>query len=506
VEALSRTDEQEAVAMGTAFAPSHQTLPPDAARLLRLLALHPGPAFGVEAVSALAAVAVPQARMLLDVLADAGVLERTAPGRHRFAQDRRPEPPRGERAALRRVLDWYLHTAHAAQQRIAPQADPVPLDAPAGGVIPRSFSTYDQAVDWSEREHPNLAHAARAAEAAGFTAHAWQLPAVLWGAYPPSAGARAWLPVGETGLRAARRARNRAAEAALLDGLGAAYARTGRLPEALTCHEDALAIRRDLGSGSGEATALRGAGLVHLAARRLTETEAQLTEALALFETLDAPHRQAVTRTDLAATHLEAGRLPQAADTVHEALATLRTAGDKQALGCALNVLSAVQLETGEPQQALRSAEEAMELALHLRNHTLEARWILTLAAAQHLLTRHAEALTSCHRSATLHRRLGDRRGEALAWQGAGRAFHAMGRTREATAFLSQAAKVHHELGTPWQVARALDGLATALDGDQPEQARRHRREALNILATYDDPRATAVRRRIRELLDGAGR
>jgi tetratricopeptide (TPR) repeat protein len=504
VEALPRTNEEEAVVMGTAFAPLHPALPPDAARLARLLALHPGPRFGVEAVSALAAVAPPRARMLLDVLTDAGLLERTAPDRHRFPEDHHPELPRDQHAALRRVLDWYLHTAAAAQRWISPHAEPVPL-GPADGVTPRSFATYDQAVDWSEREHPNLVHAARAAEQTGLDGHAHQLSAVLWNAHPPSAGSRPWLPVGEAGLRAARRARDRAAEAALLDNLGTAYRQTGRLPEALACHEEALAMGRALGDGRGEATSLLGLGAVHLAARRLTEAGTHFRQALALFEAVGATHWRAVALTHLAATHHEAGRLPEATRAIHEAETAHRREGAERALAEALCTLSAVRLEHGALEAALTAADQAVTLSLGLRARPLEARCLLHLGNAQQALAGHGDALASYHRSATLHRRLGDRTREALAWHGAGQTYHRTGRDSEAAAFHSQAARAHRELGDTWNEARALDGFAAALRPEHPGTARRHWIEALRLLTGHCDPRAAEMRRQIENQLTQSG-
>ncbi|MGO4421959.1 NB-ARC domain-containing protein, partial [Streptomyces sp. MCAF7] len=122
--ALSTGDEQDADAVRSVFAWSYRALPPDAARLFRLLGLHPGPAFGLGAVSALAGVSVRQARQLLDVLVGAHLLEQTAPDRFEFhdllrayatEQSRLDETADSRAGALRRVLDWYLHTADAAQ-------------------------------------------------------------------------------------------------------------------------------------------------------------------------------------------------------------------------------------------------------------------------------------------------------------------------------------------------------------------------------------------------------
>ena len=63
---------------------SCQALPAAARRFYRLLSLVPGPDFGTGLASAAAAVSLPEAVALLDVLTAASLLEETADGRFRF--------------------------------------------------------------------------------------------------------------------------------------------------------------------------------------------------------------------------------------------------------------------------------------------------------------------------------------------------------------------------------------------------------------------------------------
>ncbi|MFC3994862.1 ATP-binding protein [Nocardiopsis sediminis] len=193
-DTLDTGDEEESGAVRSVFSWSYRALPDDAARMFRLLGLHPGADFGIAAAAALAGISVRRARHLLDVLVGAHVLEQTAPDRFEFHdllrafasdQARQEEPRGGQEAALRRLLDWYLHTADAAQALVNPGEERVALDPPAEGVSPPAFSEYDQAVDWSERENTNFLPVVRAAEKAGFDRHAWQIPVVLWNARGP---------------------------------------------------------------------------------------------------------------------------------------------------------------------------------------------------------------------------------------------------------------------------------------------------------------------------------
>ncbi|MFI0779811.1 ATP-binding protein [Streptomyces sp. NPDC021212] len=508
-EALSTGEEQDADAVRSVFAWSYRALSPDTARLFRLLGLHPGPEFGVEAVAALAGISVRKARQSLDVLVGAHLLEQTAPDRFEFHdllrayatdQARLEETPDSRAAALRRVLDWYLHTADAAQGLMAPARDRLELDPADEQVAPLSFSDHDQAVDWAERERKNLITAVHAAEKAGLDRYAWQLALVLWSVPAPSAPVAEWLVAGEIGLGAVRRLGDRAGEAGLLQSVGFTYRQLHRLTESRDAHQEALTIRRELGDARGEAAALNALGLIALRMRRLDEAEGHFTRALDLFRDLGGEHWEAVTRANLATAHREAGRLTEAADQLDQALAVHRRMGNRRSVGNALRLRSAVLRERGEPDAAVQAAQDAVDIALELRDRVAEAYWLLYLGDAQQAAGRFAEALTSYQRSAALHRRLGDRGREALAWQGTGETYRRLERHDEAAAFHRRAAGAQQDLGDAWQQAIALDGLAAAsLSGEEGDAvaARRHWADALRLVDGYRDARAGRLRERI---------
>lgn len=505
--ALSTGDEQDAEAVRSVFAWSYRALPPDAARLFRLLGLHPGPAFGLGAVSALAGISVRQARQLLDVLVGAHLLEQTAPDRFEFhdllrayatEQSRLDETADARAATLRRVLDWYLHTADAAQSWITPAREHVSLDPADEKAAPLSFADYDQAVDWSEREQSNLVAAVRAAEKAGLDCYAWQLSAVFWSAQAPSAAVTDWLVTGEIGLRAVRRLGSRVGEAKILESFGFAYRRLNDLPKALNAHREALTIRRELSDPRGEASALNALGLLALRTRRLRDAEEHFVRALAVFHELGAAHWEAVARGNLASAQFDAGRLAEAESNLEQALVVHERMANKGSVGNVLRMCSAIHLERGEPGEAARTVHEALDIALELRDRVMEGYWLLYVGDAQQALGQCAEALISYQRSATIHRRLGDRSREALAWYGAGRTYQRLERNGEAADFFRRAAAVHQELGDSWHHALALDGLATSLSAEDAVAARRHWSDALRLLADYDDARAVKLRERIR--------
>jgi tetratricopeptide (TPR) repeat protein len=511
-DALSTGEDEEAEAVRTVFAWSYRALPDQAARLFRLLGLHPGPEFGLHAAAALAGLATGRVRHLLDSLVGAHLVEQTAPDRFQFHgllrayaidQAQHEEPPAERDAALLRVLQWYLHTADAAQDWISPAEDHLDLGPSAEGVRPLAFSDYDAAVDWAERDHVNLLQAVRTANATGHDRLAWQLSAALWNAQAPSAPGADWQAVGRIGLEAARRLGDRRAEGQLLATAGMAFVRINQLAKSLECHQHSLAIWRELGDRLGEAHALNLIGLNHLRSRRPDDAAGHFEQAIGVFESLGSAHWAATALSNLAGALQRAGRLPEATAAARRALAAHRTLSNQRGEGNILRLMSDLQREQDEPAQALASAQAAVDIALGLRNQRLEGYWLITLGDAQQANGQFADALTSYQRSQTLHRRLGDRGRQALAWQGAGEVYRRLDRHSEAADFHRQAAASQHDVGDAWHEALALDGLGAALLDKDPEAARRHWRQALSLLADFDDARAARQRASLERRLAG---
>ncbi|WP_378577046.1 ATP-binding protein [Nocardiopsis mangrovi] len=513
-DALDTGDEDEAGTVRSVFSWSYRALPEDVARMFRLLGLHPGPDFGIEAAAALSGTSVRRTRHLLDALVGVHVLEQTAPDRFEFHdllrvfaadQAQREEPLEERQGALRRLLHWYLHSADAAQHFITPTEQQVRINPPDDGVAPLTFTNYDTAVDWSEREHANFLPLVRLAEKSGFDEYACLLPAVLWNTQVPSTRFATWSPAGKIGVAAARRVGNRAIEAALLDYLGYVHTHFHRMADSRKFQHAALEIRRESGDLRGEATSLNALGLTYLRQRRSDKAETHFTQALAAFTELGDAHWQAVSRSNLAEIHYLQGRLPEARKGIIQSLAAHREQGDLLSIGNALRILSAIHLDLDELHDAVLAATESVKISEDLRDHVLEGYLLLDLGNAQQALGLFSDALASYQRSANLQRRHGSRDREARAWHGVGETYRRMGRNDEAADFHRRAAAVHRELGDAWHEAIALDGLAEALTNERPDEARGHWTEALRLLADYDDPRAVWTRERIEGRITGTG-
>jgi hypothetical protein len=183
-------DDDPATSVRTVFSWSYQALPAGAARMFRLLGLHPGPDISTPAAAALAATGSAEAQRLLEALAGAHLLEEATTGRYRFhdllrayAAERAAtdESPADRAAAHRRVLTWYLHTADAAGELLAPGRRRVPLDPPSPQCRPLALAGYEQALEWCDAEHAGVLACVRSAAQTGHDDIAWQLPVASFG-------------------------------------------------------------------------------------------------------------------------------------------------------------------------------------------------------------------------------------------------------------------------------------------------------------------------------------
>ncbi len=498
---LSVGGEGEEESVQPVFSWSYRALSPDSARLFRLLGLHPGYDFGINSIAALSATPVRRTRQLLDSLVAAHMIEQIVPGRYEFhdllrayALDKAniDETPESREKALVRVLDWYLHTAGAARERLTPAYGHVPLKDHDSEVTPQPFADYDSAADWAESEDTNFPALVAAAVKAGLDSHAWRLALLAANARAPSAPATTWPAVGLAGVGAAHRTGDRTGEADLRRALGYAHVELNQLRESLANHAQSVELYRTLNDSAGLAESLNALGVANMRWRRLVAAEACFREAKEIFDRGESLDWQNLLVVNIASVHLEAGRLDEARTGMEQSLRFNQEVGNKRDVGHALRQLSAIRLDQGDATTALRLAKTAVDLALDLRNHLVEGYWLLAVADAHTALGQFNEALTAYQRSAALHRRIGDREREALAWHGTGVVYQRLGRADEAADFHRAAAKTQHELGHTWHEAIARDGLAAALT-DLPQQLNQWRL-AHELLAPFDDPRAVALR------------
>ena len=152
-----------ATSMRTVYLASYQQLSSPAARMFRLLSVHPGPHLGLTAAASLAAVSAAQCRALLRELAFLHLVSEQPPGRFGFgdgdllrayAAERADEEDADTdvRTAFERLLEHYLLAAHAAAAELLGPEHAHALFPPQSGVIREEIANCGRALAWFEAE------------------------------------------------------------------------------------------------------------------------------------------------------------------------------------------------------------------------------------------------------------------------------------------------------------------------------------------------------------------
>jgi tetratricopeptide (TPR) repeat protein/transcriptional regulator with XRE-family HTH domain len=487
---------------------SYRYLPPDAARLFRLLGLHPGQDWDRYAAAALAGTTLSQAGQLLGALARTHLIQPAGPGRYgmhdllrayaaQLAAGLDQDGARYE--ALTRLFDYYQAACAAAMDCLAPaERGDRPDPPPAGTPVP-GFGNPDTARSWLDAELATLADVAGHAAGHGWPRHTVGLAQTLYRYFdggPDAVG----LTIYRHALDAARACADHAAEARTLTLLGLLYGRQGRYTQASDCHQQAIALARDAGDRLTQVWALSNLALIHDQQGRYPEAARCNRQAITLYRELGDVTGEAITLGNLGLVTLRQGRYQRAAGHLRQSIKLYRKVGHRFGEAAALTNLGQVRYRLGDYQQAAADQEQALALAQEIGGRRVEA-WALTrLGEVRHRQGLHGQAIGNCERALELFREFGDRDGEAEALNGAGETMRTTGQYGQARVFHEAALTLTRETGGRREEARALAGLGEIcrLQG-QHDQAAAHHQEALDIYREIGDPGGEA------EALNGTG-
>jgi DNA-binding SARP family transcriptional activator len=387
------------------FSWSCRLLSSGAARLFRLLGLHPGPDISVPAAASLASVTPQRARVLLAELTSAHLLSEHAPGRYAchdllraYAAEQAGmvDPDQDQIAAIRRMLDHYLHTGHRAAIALAPYLDPLTLATADPTVIVGEFATGEDALCWLASEHAPLLAAVHRAAAAGFSTHAWQL---AWALSPLLLRRGLWDQldaVCEVGLDAARRTGDAAGQARCLHRLANRYAKSGRIHESVSALQQALRHYESVGDLANRATIHSTLLWVAVQQERPADALSHALRAQELYRAAGNRIGQTVGLADIGYCHAMLGDYQQALACCEQALAEIQEAGERDSEASVWDSLGYVHHRRGDHQQAITCYQRAIEICRERTDRYNEATTLDTLG--------------------DVHRSAGDNRAARRAW------------------------------------------------------------------------------------------
>ena len=384
---------EEATDPRAVFSWSYHQLSPAAAWMFRLAGLHPGPDISVAAAASMGAVPLPEARRLLLELTRGNLLAEPAPDRYALhdllrayaiGQAAVADDEHARRAAVGRMLDHYLHTAHAAALLLKPSRERISL-APAGaGVMPEHLAGHREALGWFEAEHKVLLAAVSLAAGAGFDACAWQLAVAMdefldWRGHWQESAA-----IQRTALAAAARLGDTAGQAMAGRALGTACSLLADYDQALAFMASSLRLYRDLGDRGGQARVHQALGWVAILQGRRGDALGHAEQALALFEAVADRAGQAAALNNAGLCHVRLGDARRARALCQRALALNQELGVRRGEAHAWDNLGYAEHELGQYGEAVSCYQNALRLFRDLQDRFNQAEILDRLGDAHH--------------------------------------------------------------------------------------------------------------------------
>ena len=447
LDALTGADE--ATDVRAVFGWSYRALGAPAAGMFRLLGLSSGIDLGIPAAAALAGVSVEEARSSLAELAAMHLVTEHPTERLRMhdllsvyaaelagAQD----PAQYRQAAIRRLLDHYLHTAHAAALLLNPQLDPITL--PLGQPTAPAEPIHDQAhaLAWFNTERHALIAAIDHAAANGLDTHAWQLGWTLYNALLRHGYWHDLLATQHAVLAAAQRLRHPGAQAHSHRRLATTLIELGHDDQARDHFGHAMALYTSLGEHAN-------LGMVHVGLTRFHSRQGKHAEALLHART---------------------------------AIELFTRAGHHVGLALTLNLAAWELALLGQYRQALEQAHQALPLLQGIDDrHSQAATWD-TIGYAHHQLGNHTAATDAYQQSLKLFREAGDRYSESVTHDHLGDMHHERAEHQQAHQAWQQALDILDDLDHPdaGPVRLKLRRTPTRDGGPIPRTPSRHRDSA----------------------------
>ncbi|WP_281179026.1 AfsR/SARP family transcriptional regulator [Actinoplanes rectilineatus] len=240
----------------TAFSWSYRQLSPGAARLFRLLSMALAPGITIEAAASLGGQGLHITRAEIEELSEAALVTEDESGCftshvlvRAYAEElfRTTETVTEQRAAVTRLLQYYLHSSFNAQVVLEPNRTPIAPAPAEPGVVPERPRSYREAIDWFAAHREVLKEAVRTAADLDHGIVPWQLAITMqqyfeWFGHFPD-----WEDVMRFALRAARGSGDVVGEAHVLRSLAGARWFLNAYDESLELLSAALQVYVDHG-------------------------------------------------------------------------------------------------------------------------------------------------------------------------------------------------------------------------------------------------------------------
>jgi DNA-binding SARP family transcriptional activator/tetratricopeptide (TPR) repeat protein len=431
LDALDDTTNPGA-SLPTVLSWSVRELPDQERVVFALLSIAPGPDISLPAAASLTGMPERDCRMVLRDLQEASLVDRRPGGRYAMHDVIRAYAAaivdqeltaQAREAALRRVLDFYTHTAHAADRLLNPNRPPVQLNPPAPDVHPQPPRDVPAVLAWFDTEHPTLLAAQHMAAGHAWHDTVWQL---------------AW-------------------------ALHTFQHRRGHRHDRLTVWCAAMDATTHLSDSTPRTYAHQLLGYAYADLGRHQEGIEHLRHALALAEKHHDLDQQAHTHRILARAWHQRGEDRRALEHATHTLNLYRALDQPVWEANALNAVGWYAARLGEYETARTHCQTA--LALHQQHHDPEneAATLDSLGYIAHHSGHHEHAIGYYQQALTRLRALGGTSEAANTLDRIGHPYVALGRHEQARVVWREALELYRQMGNDIDAER-VRGQLDALD------------------------------------------
>jgi tetratricopeptide (TPR) repeat protein len=350
--------------------------------VFRLLGVHPGPDITLPAAASLAGYDPDTSRHALDELTRAHLIIEHAPGRYTLhdllrayagEQAHLHDEDAERQAALRRVVEFYTHTACGAELVLTPLREPIRLDPPVPGVHLHQLPDPPTALAWFDAEHPTLLAAQQAAATCAWHPIVWQLAWALIGVHERQGHHHEQVAVWQAALNAATHLPEHGARILAHRRMCVALARLGRHDEGIGHGQKALDLaeqHHDLHQQAITHHMLNWTWEQRGDRQALEHALEHATRALKLRRTLGQPMREAEALNQMGWCLAHLGDFDAARTHCETALAMQRRAPNLAGEAATLDSLGYIANHSGHHQQAIEYYQQALPLLAAL-GHTI---------------------------------------------------------------------------------------------------------------------------------------
>ncbi|MEU8332011.1 BTAD domain-containing putative transcriptional regulator [Micromonospora sp. NPDC048839] len=488
-----------------AFRLTYEPLREPVRRMFRMLSLHPGRLFGLDAAAALTDLPLAEAEGAVAELVNFHLLEEPEVGRFQFHDLVRDyarglalsiDEPADRTTAIGRLLDYCMYACLAATRAMGKTtllAQSLGLEQP---LRPDLVSALPPSVHWLEQERDNLCALVRLAAEGGHPDQAWRLTRLTWRFYFVRGYPDHLFEAQKYGLAAARQLNDQAAIGMICNYRAFSHLRTGDCEQALRDLETAVEARESIGDRLGASVSRGNIAIVYWHLGRLTESVELSRRDLRDRRSLG--RNQPFVMSNIALPLMFLGRYEEALHTHRQHLFQARLTGSPFNIALALSNIGAVRSRLGQHSIAARYLRVSLGLMGRLGMRFGTASSFNELGGVLRELRQLNEAQKQHELALTAARNHGEKHNEAAALNGIGLILAAQGRPAAAVEAHYGALTLASRISHPYEQGRALAGIAHQIEPEDPVEARRYWMRALAIFRKMEVPERFEVEQHLK--------